>query len=126
MYKNLDLFQVSAQMARHAGARQATVATNIANADTPGFQARAIAAFSDAYRPTEAGRMKATRPGHILSQSGAAIARTQLSAEEPSPNGNNVSIELELLNSVEAEREHSRALAVYKHALTVMRSSLGR
>ncbi|SMY08237.1 FlgB family protein [Flavimaricola marinus] len=127
MYKNLDLFQVSSQMARHAGSRQAIVATNIANADTPGYQARAIASFTDSYSAAETGRMRATRPGHIgAANNSPAIARAETSGAEPSPNGNTVSIEQEMLNAVNIEREHSRALAIYKHALTVMRTSLGR
>ena len=127
MYKNLDLFRVSAQMARHAGARQAVVATNIANADTPGYQARSIAPFTESYRGDATGQMRATRPGHLgLGDGGAPAARATASGQEPSPNGNTVSLELEMLASVNVEREHSRALAIYKHALTVMRTSLGR
>lgn len=127
MYKNLNLFQVSSQMARHAGARQSVVAANIANADTPGYQARAIASFADSYRASETGRMRATRPGHIgAAANPAAIAPVETSTAEPAPNGNTVSLEQEMLHAVNVEREHSRALAIYKHALTVMRTSLGR
>ncbi len=35
MYEQLDLFRMSTAMARHAAARQAVIATNLANADTP-------------------------------------------------------------------------------------------
>jgi flagellar basal-body rod protein FlgB len=127
MFKNLELFQVSSQMARHAGSRQAVVATNIANADTPGYQARMIPSFVDSYRAMETGQMRATRSGHIGAGSNpAAIAPIETAVSEPSPNGNTVSIETEMLNAVNVEREHSRALAIYKHALTIMRTSLGR
>lgn len=127
MFKNLDMFQVSSQMARHAGSRQAVVATNIANADTPGYQAREIASFTDSYRASDAGRMRATRPGHIgAAENAATNIRAQSSGAEPSPNGNTVSIEQEMLNAVNVQREHNRALAIYKHALTVMRTAVGR
>ncbi|MDG1803103.1 MAG: flagellar biosynthesis protein FlgB, partial [Paracoccaceae bacterium] len=43
-----------------------------------------------------------------------------------SPNGNSVSLEQEMLRSVDAQRQHNRALAIYKHTMTVLRSSLGR
>lgn len=126
MFENLALFRVSSQMARHAGARQALVATNIANADTPGYRASHIASFTDSYRHAEVGRMKATRPGHIAPSGAAAIARAMPAGQEPNPNGNDVSLELEMLEAVDVQREHNRALAIYKHALTVMRTSLGR
>ena len=45
---------------------------------------------------------------------------------EPSPNGNSVSVEEEMLAAVEVQREHSQALAIYRHAMGIIRTSLGR
>ena len=113
-------------MARHAGARQAVVARNIANADTPGFQAKSIAAFKDVYRADGAGNMRTTRAGHMSAEGQMTTNRTLVTTGSPSPNSNTVSIEEELLNSVAVSREHNRALAIYRHAMTVLRTSLGR
>lgn len=127
MYKSLELFQTAHAMARHAGARQAVVARNIANADTPGYQAQQIATFSDTYSATSGAALRATRPGHITSSAGdMATAQVTLSNTEPSPNGNTVSLEEEMLNSVAVSREHNRALTIYRHTMTVLRTSLGR
>lgn len=128
MYQNLDLFRLSSDMARHAGARQAVVATNIANADTPGYQAMRIAPFADVHRAGAPDlSLRTLRPGHLggLADS-AGTARPSPAGGEASPNGNTVSLEGEMLASVEAAREHSRALAIYRHAMTVIRTSLGR
>ena len=126
MYQSLDLFQVSAAMARHAGTRQAVVAENIANADTPGFRARALGAFADSYRNDTAQAMRSSRAGHMSADAAAGPNRPTVTDDEPSPNGNSVSLETEMLRGVEVQREHSRALAIYKHALVVLRTSLGR
>lgn len=127
MYNSLDLFQTAGAMARHAGARQAVVARNIANADTPDFQAQSIAAFKDVYADTGSTTMRATRPGHIGAQSGQTIADLrQTPIGEPAPNGNTVSVEEEMLHAVDVSREHNRALTIYRHAMTVLRTSLGR
>ena len=126
MHNSLDLFQTASAMARHAGARQAIVARNIANADTPGFQAQSIAAFKDVYRADGAGDMRTTRAGHMTPTADTAVNRTSVTTGSPSPNGNTVSIEDELLNSVAVGREHNRALTVYRHAMTILRTSLGR
>lgn len=126
MFKNLDMFRTSLAMAQHAGARQALVATNIANADTPGYRARSIAAFAETDQVSRPAGMHATRPGHIQPDRESTIVRTQLSDNEPSPNGNTVSIEAEMLRAVDIEREHNRALTIYRHSLTVLRTSLGR
>ncbi|EBA13832.1 FlgB family protein [Roseobacter sp. CCS2] len=127
MYNSLDLFQTAGAMARHAGTRQAVVARNIANADTPDFQAQAIAPFKDVYQDNGGAMMRATRPSHISGADAQPnIRMQQATVGDPSPNGNTVSIEDEMLHSVDVAREHSRALMVYRHAMTVLRTSLGR
>ena len=126
MYQSLELFQTAGAMARHAGARQAVVARNIANADTPDFQAQRIARFQDVYRGGDTMVMRATRRHHFTTASPATAPATLIDSGTVSPNGNTVSIEEELLNSVAVGREHNRALTIYRHAMTVLRSSMGR
>jgi len=127
MHNSLDLFQTAGAMARHAGARQAVVARNIANADTPGFEAQRIAAFKNVYQSAGTDGMRTTRTGHLTVQNSPQFdSRAPATNDAPSPNGNTVSLEDEMLRSVEVSREHNRALAVYRHAMTVLRTSLGR
>jgi len=126
MYQNLDLFRTANAMARHAGSNQAVVAANIANADTPGYHARSIASFTESYRTDAAAALRATRPGHLQSSATGTATETGMAGTEPSPNGNSVSLETEMVNAVAVQREHSRALAIYRHALGVIRTSLGR
>lgn len=127
MFQNVELFQTAGAMARHAGSRQAVVAQNIANADTPDFRAREMPSFRDVYNHDAMGGMKSTRAGHIGPNS-ASFDKVDVgfSKSEPAPNGNSVSLEDEMLRSVDVSREHSRALAIYKHGMTVIRSTLGR
>ncbi|TCL01453.1 flagellar basal-body rod protein FlgB [Shimia isoporae] len=114
-------------MASHAASRQAVVAENMANADTPNYRARDITPFKEIYR-SEAGNtaMRVTREGHLGGALEARDASAFESAYEVSPNGNSVTLEEEMLKSVEVKRQHDRALAVYKHSLGVIRTSLGR
>lgn len=122
MFDTLDLFRTADAMARHAGARQAVVARNLANADTPGYRAQQIAPFAEAMQ-TGTG-LRETRDAHTPGT--VAPGRPRPATAETSPNGNSVSLELEMLAGIEAEREHSRALAIYKHGMTVLRTALGR
>ncbi len=125
MFSKLEVFQTSIAMARHAGSRQALVARNLANADTPGYRAAHLGAFHEMVdRGTGLGP-RTTRPGHIAAPSDLAH-RSAAAASEPSPNGNSVSLEEEMFASVEAQREHSRALTIYKHGLDILRLSIGR
>ncbi|SLN62884.1 FlgB family protein [Roseisalinus antarcticus] len=126
MFENLEIFQTSTAMARHAGRRQVVVAQNLANADTPGYKAQSIAPFREAYRSDPTRALKSTRPGHIHDPGSGARAATEEAQAQPSPNGNSVSLENEMLQAIEVAREHRRALTIYKHALDVVRISIGR
>jgi flagellar basal-body rod protein FlgB len=126
MFETLEVFRMAQAMARHAGSRQALVASNIANADTPGYRSQDVAAFRDVYRAGETGVMRQTRDRHIGGRDGAAAPRAIDTPGPSSPNGNTVALETEMFRSVDAKRQHDRALAVYRASLDLVRSSLGR
>lgn len=127
MYSSLDIFRVAGTMAQHASQRQALTAQNIANADTPGYRARTIAPFAESYRADAGqGGLRQTRAGHLPVGQMATQARVEFTGAEASPNGNTVSLEEEMVNAVNIQREHSRALAIYQHGMKVLRTSLGR
>lgn len=115
MFENLEIFGLAQVRARHAATRQTQVAMNVANADTPGYRARDVVAFEDAFRAAGAGQ----DPTRLQ-------FRTMDAGGPESPNGNTVSLELEMIRAVEAQRDHSRALNVYRSAMNVLRTSLGR
>ena len=116
-----DLMRLAARAASHAATRQATIAVNVANADTPGFRARDMAPFS----PADGLAMRATRPDHIGSAASAPRS-FELRDAPADPNGNNVDLEDQILRGIEAARRHDRAVTIYANALDVMRSSIGR
>jgi len=123
MPETLKIFQTAAAMAQHAGRRQALTAQNVANADTPGFVAKSLPSFAEAFDQNGFSQLQ-TRSAHMgQTMAHAAMRET---AVEPSPNGNAVSVEEEMFRSVEISREHNRALTIYRHALTVIRTTLGR
>lgn len=126
MYQNLTIFRTATAMAQHAGKQQALVARNIANADTPGYTASYLRPFSETMSRTGPGALRASRASH-LGGGGEGIGRTaQPTNSEPSPSGNAVSLEEEVLRSVETTRQHNRALSIYRHAMQVVRTSIGR
>lgn len=129
MFAKLEIFRVSQAMAVHAGARQTVIAGNIANADTPGYRARDLRPFAEMLAPDRSA-FRATRPGHL---GGADISAVSLRAAERTgagveadPNGNTVALETEMAHAVDVQRQHDRALAIYKSALNILRSGIGR
>ncbi len=128
MFEKLDIFRMSSAMASHAGRRQALAAQNMANVDTPGYRAKRLASFAELAESTDQHpALRATRPGHLWG-SGAEVVQARITEDrnDPSPDGNTVSTEQEMLHSVSAKREHDRALAIYKSALTILHSTLAR
>ena len=128
MFEKLEIFRMAHAMATHAGARQAVVARNMANADTPGYVARDITPFAEAYRIEQGGfSLRATRTTHLgAAAQGARPESFEVRGETQDPNGNSVSLEREMLRAVEVKREHDRAIAIYRSSLTILRAAAGR
>ena len=128
MFENLAVIRLAAAMAKHAGARQAVIAQNMANADTPGYAARDIAPFQVEPNPLSSAFVpRATRPSHLIGpspQSGPRVIYREGAVADP--NGNSVSVETEMIHAAETKREHDRALAIYRSSLTILRSAIGR
>ncbi|MBN2906223.1 MAG: FlgB family protein [Rhodobacteraceae bacterium] len=127
MFDKLEIFRMAQGLAVHASARQAVVARNVANADTPGYRAQDIADFATTYRQADDGlTLRATRAGHISGNTPAQQAVLIATPSEGEPNGNAVSLEDEMVKSVETKKQHDLALAVYRSSLGILRTSLGR
>lgn len=126
MFTNLNVFRLAHAMASHASQRQAVIARNVANADTPGYRARDIADFVGNAAPGgDALAMRAGRATHLSDR--AATGWREFTVESAAaPDGNTVSVEIEMLKAVEARRQHDRAITIYKSALGVLRTGLGR
>jgi flagellar basal-body rod protein FlgB len=127
MFEKPEVLRMAAAASANAAARLGAIAENVANADTPGYRARDFASFRETYRQGDALALAATRPGHLSAP--PAFARVEVSARAEghmSPNGNNVSLEGEMMGAALVRKDHDLALTVYKSALTLLRSSLGR
>lgn len=115
-------------LAAHAMTRQAKIAGNVANADTPGYRASDIASFADSYKPQkmDAG-LRGTRVGHVMEHEAGGTQFRVIDRPGPSaPNGNTVSLETEIMKATEVRHAHEMALSVYKSTLGILRTSIGR
>jgi len=131
MFENLTIFNMAQAMAVHAGQKQAVAAQNVANSDTPEYKSQDITPFKEMYKssdfPGGAMMQKSSRELHLHGIRKEMVAPT---FEDPNgvgnPNGNTVSLETEMLKSLDAKRQHDRAIAIYKSALSMLRSTLSR
>lgn len=114
MFERLEVNRLAHALAAHASARQSVIASNVAHADTPGYNARDVEAFGEHLRrlrtePGAAPRLLRPPPGAALS-----------------PNGNSVSIETEMMKAVDARHRFEQALAITQSVNGIIRTSLGR
>ena len=123
MLNSVEILKMASAMARHAADRHQVISQNIANADTVGYKAKDLEPFAESYA-----RMAARVTGAENGAPGGNAWRTEL-VDVPgvaSPNGNTVSIEDQMMRSVEAQQQHEAATAIYRKTMNIMRMSLGR
>jgi flagellar basal-body rod protein FlgB len=125
MFEKLELTRMAQSLAAHSGARMAVIAENVANADTPGFKAKDLPGFAEIFADDD-GQMRATRPGHLAESTTTTMSLPERTNGREAPNGNSVSLEAEMVKSVEARQNHDMALAIYRATSDVIRASLGR
>ncbi len=127
MFGKLEIFKMATGMATHAAERQSVIARNVANADTPGYRGQDIVSFADSYQSNTSNvDLRTTRPGHIGGSASDRPTRFFGSESPISPNGNSVSLEMEMVKASEVRQQYDMALAVYSSSLDILRASLGR
>ena len=97
------------------------VARNVANADTPGYRARDLAASPTSTAADPTWTCGAPAPATLTRRHVGPAARIVDAGGEASPNGNTVSLETEMIRSAEVKRDHDLALAVYRTSLDILR-----
>ncbi len=127
MFDQPEVMGMASALAANASARLTAIAQNVANADTPGYRARDAQSFQDSYRAASGLPLRSTRPGHMGGFSGQTLtALSERAGGHMSPNGNNVSLEGEMLAAAGVRQNHDLALTVYRTSLGLLRASLGR
>lgn len=123
MLNSIDILKMASAMARHAAERHQVLSQNIANADTNGYKAKDLEPFAEAYARMARSQASA-QSGH--NGSSAWRAETITLPGAASPNGNTVSIEDQMMRTVEAQQQHEAATAIYRKSMNILRMSLGR
>lgn len=109
------LFKLASQRTQWLDARQQLIANNVANANTPAFQAKDLKPFLAVLNQT-ASEMTTTNPMHLTpteSEVNASIA-TAADASETSISGNSVDIESEMIKLGDTGRDYNEANGIKK------------
>lgn len=111
--------------------KQAVLAQNIANADTPGYKARDLSPFEfkDVLKKaSSADGMATTDPKHILPANMAGVnAKTKvMKSAETLPSGNSVELEQQAMQVSQTAIDYQWTAATYKKVTNWMRLALSR
>lgn len=125
MFDQIDTLRMAQALGRHAANRHRVTATNVANADTPGYRARDLRDFDPNHGPGIG--LRTTRPGHVAAGGWGGGHDAMVDAQgEPSPNGNTVSLEDEMVRAADASRQFDLSLSVMRSGMTLLRTAIGQ
>lgn len=119
------LFEVASRHMTWLAERQSVTASNIANANTPGYRAKDIEPFSTVLDGTSL-NMTATSPHHLsVANNASTVAATQSGASwDASHSGNNVSMEQELMKAGSTSRMMSLDVSLTRSFHRMLLASL--
>jgi flagellar basal-body rod protein FlgB len=114
--------------------RQRVLAENVANADTPRYQARDLAppkfevTGGAASSTVSTVALATTEPGHMagFGASQAPFRSERKPSYEVRPTGNAVNIEEEMMKVAANQMDYQAASAVYMRSLSLIKTALGK
>ncbi len=110
------LFDLASQQARYLAVRQATIASNVANANTPDYKARDVVPFSEVMARTTAMGMSMTESAHVTSGEGRIPTKPVSASQawDALSTSSSVSLEQEMLKAGEVSRQHNLNMGITK------------
>lgn len=123
----IGLFDLAEKRLNWIAQRQSVLASNIANANTPGFQARDVQSFADVLTGTGTLAPSQTEAGHLAGTLPASVA--SLSANPPKNkalDGNSVSLDQQLTKVADTETAQSLVTTVWKKYMGMFNIALGK
>lgn len=112
---DLAIFAISTRRMEWLAARQSAIASNIANADTPGYGARDVAEFSSFLDGSHLDVVRTSKGHQSLTLGSRFPVRTsEASGGEMKHSGNNISLEHEMIRAGEVQGQHTLTVSVVR------------
>lgn len=110
------LFDLASQQARYLAVRQATIASNVANANTPDYKARDVVPFSEVMAKTASAGLTMTASAHVTAGEGRIPTKpvSGTDAWDALSTSSSVSLEQEMLKAGEVSRQHNLNMGITK------------
>jgi flagellar basal-body rod protein FlgB len=125
--RQIGLFDLAERRLAWTDRRQALLAQNIANGNTPGYRPRDLKPFASALAGAGAIAPVRTQPKHMPGLTGTG---QQMEAEERpaarAPDGNAVALDDQLIKVASTETTHALVTTIYKKYIGLFGMALGR
>jgi flagellar basal-body rod protein FlgB len=126
----IPLFEAITRRMSWLGERQAVLAQNVANADTPGYAAKDVKAPSFGELVSGAGgrlKLTTTAPGHVVPvQAGGSFKLQPQKVTERAPNGNAVQLEDQMMKISDTANDYALTTSLYRKQIGMLKLVLGR
>ena len=123
----IGLFDLAEKRMAWIAQRQSVLATNIANANTPAFQARDVQSFEKLLSGAETMGPVMTQPLHMAGTASTGLA--SLTTEPPKSralDGNSVSLDQQLTKVADTETTQALVTTIWKKYMGMFSMALGR
>lgn len=133
---DIPLFAMLKSRLGYLSDRQRVIAENVANASTPGYQARDLKAFSfeshvqaasagGGVAATPAGTMAVTQPGHMQPKGRVSGAKPTKSPDsEMTLDSNGVVLEDEMVKLTQARMDYDAAIGFYQQSMGMLKMAV--
>jgi flagellar basal-body rod protein FlgB len=128
----MSLFRMARQQMDWLGDRQAVLAQNIANADTPNYRAKDLKAlsFERELREVNPVRLKATSGTHLQGTVQKPDHRVEelrpREVYETNPNDNGIVLEEQVMKVSDTQMKYQLASNIYQKNMTMLRTAIGQ
>lgn len=128
---NLPVLSALSQKMRWHQERQGVLAQNVANADTPGYSARDLKAFSfqeQLARTAAPIATATTNPAHfsVSPQGMGPFPIEHPSGFETTPDASNVGLEGQMMKVAQNQMDYQAATTLYSRSVRILKTALGR
>ncbi len=121
----MGLFDLAEKRLAWIDRRQGLLAQNIANANTPGYQAKDLSPFAQSLAKVVP-ELAVTNPMHIAGATSTAATLLQERPNERAPDGNAVSVEDQLTKVADTDGAQALVTNLYKKYMTLFHTVLGK
>ncbi len=124
------IFAMMQHRMKYLSERQAVLAQNVANANTPGYKPKDLKPldFSTIMQQQGSAGLKTTHPGHVSSNTAGGSrfgVQQQKTVFETTPDGNAVNLEEQILKMQENNMDYQTTTSLYRKMTSLVNIAVG-